>query len=64
MYSQYMGRILKVLLQVSKSWQRLCYDGQLWATFDATDFYKDIPVEKLALILLRAGPFVRHLNLR
>ncbi|KAI5779206.1 hypothetical protein DFH27DRAFT_489227 [Peziza echinospora] len=49
---------------VSKRWYELCHDGQLWGTFDATDFYRDIPAESLAKIIQDAGPFVRHLNLR
>ncbi|KAF8470550.1 hypothetical protein BDZ91DRAFT_541490 [Kalaharituber pfeilii] len=52
------------IIQVCKRWHVLCYDGQLWTTFDASEFYKDIPVEKLAGIIIKAGPFIRHLNLR
>lgn len=49
---------------VSKSFRQLCYDGQLWTSFDASDFYKDIPAESLAKIVVAAGPFVKNLNLR
>lgn len=49
---------------VSRQWHALCYDGQLWTVFDATEFYKDIPVDKLVGIISTAGGFIRHLNLR
>lgn len=51
-------------IQVSRRWHALCYDGQLWQNFDATEFYKDIPVDKLAEIIVKSGSFIRHLNLR
>ncbi len=49
---------------VSKDFQRICYDGQLWTCFDASEFYTDIPAESLAKIIVAAGPFVKNLNLR
>lgn len=49
---------------VSKSWHRTCFDGQLWANMDTTDFYSDIPAEGLVKIIKNAGPFVKDLNLR
>ena len=49
---------------VSKKWYDMCFDGQLWATLNASEFYKDIPSETLIKILTSAGPFVRDLNLR
>lgn len=49
---------------VSKSFHRLCFDGQLWTRFDASEFYTDIPAESLAKIIVSAGPFVKDLNLR
>ncbi|KAF8543928.1 hypothetical protein BDD12DRAFT_818365 [Trichophaea hybrida] len=49
---------------VSKEFQRLCYDGQLWKTLDASEFYNRIPVEQLSQLIVSAGSFVRHLNLR
>lgn len=52
------------LSQVSRQWHTLCYDGQLWTVFDATEFYKEIPVDKLTGIITKAGGFIRHLNLR
>jgi F-box/leucine-rich repeat protein 2/20 len=49
---------------VSKEFHKMCFDGQLWTCFDATDFYKEIPANSLAKILVAAGPFVKDLNLR
>ena len=49
---------------VSKQWHKMCFDGQLWTSLDATEFYKDIPGESLVKILTSAGPFVKDLNLR
>ena len=39
-------------------------DGQLWQTFDAADFYRVIPGDRLTTILATAGAFVKDLNLR
>ncbi|RKF58138.1 F-box/LRR-repeat protein 2 [Golovinomyces cichoracearum] len=49
---------------VSKGFNKLCYDGQLWTSFDATKFYRKISAESLTKILVTAGPFVKDLNLR
>ncbi|TKA30978.1 hypothetical protein B0A50_01946 [Salinomyces thailandicus] len=49
---------------VSKSWHKMCFDGQLWSNLDTADFYQDIPAEGLVKIMTSAGPFVRDLNLR
>ncbi|KAI9811384.1 MAG: hypothetical protein M1832_000903 [Thelocarpon impressellum] len=49
---------------VSRSWQKMCFDGQLWSTLDASEFYRDIPSDALSRIITSAGPFVRDLNLR
>jgi F-box/leucine-rich repeat protein 2/20 len=49
---------------VSKDFYSACFDGQLWTCFDASEFYKDIPAESLAKIIVAAGPFVKDLNLR
>ena len=49
---------------VSKSFYRFCFDGQLWASFDASEFHKDIPAEAVSRIITAAGPFIRNLNLR
>lgn len=50
--------------RVSKDFYKTCFDGQLWTCFDASEFYKDIPADSLAKIILAAGPFVKDLNLR
>ncbi|KAI9871394.1 MAG: hypothetical protein M1830_002958, partial [Pleopsidium flavum] len=49
---------------VSKTWQKMCYDGQLWINLDTSEFYRDIPGDSLVKIITAAGPFVRDLNLR
>lgn len=49
---------------VSRGFNRICFDGQLWTCFDATEFYRDIPAESLSKIIVAAGPFVKDLNLR
>lgn len=49
---------------VSKELNDLCYDGQLWQSFDASEFYTKIPAESLAKIIVAAGPFIKDLNLR
>lgn len=50
--------------RVSKDFYKMCFDGQLWTSFDASEFYKDIPAESMAKIIMAAGPFVKDLNLR
>lgn len=50
--------------QVSSSWHKMCFDGQLWAILDTAEFYQDIPADALVKIITSAGPFVRDLNLR
>ncbi|KAL2752524.1 hypothetical protein ACRALDRAFT_1065642 [Sodiomyces alcalophilus JCM 7366] len=49
---------------VCKMFYRTCFDGQLWTNFDASEFYKDIPVESLTKMIAAAGPFIKNLNLR
>jgi F-box and leucine-rich repeat protein 2/20 len=49
---------------VSKAWQKMCFDGQLWTKMDASDFYRDIPAHQLTKLITNAGPFVKDLNLR
>lgn len=49
---------------VSKEFHDSCYDGQLWQSFDASEFYTKIPAESLAKIIVAAGPFIKDLNLR
>ncbi|KAG6004751.1 hypothetical protein E4U21_000781 [Claviceps maximensis] len=50
--------------RVSKSFYNVCFDGQLWTSLDASEFYKEIPAESLARIIVSAGPFIKNLNLR
>ncbi|KAG6012844.1 hypothetical protein E4U43_007615 [Claviceps pusilla] len=50
--------------RVSKSFYKFCFDGQLWTSLDASEFYKEIPAESLARIIVSAGPFIKNLNLR
>lgn len=47
-----------------KDFHRICFDGQLWTSFDASEFYRQIPADSLAKIIVAAGPFVKDLNLR
>ncbi|KLU81275.1 F-box/LRR-repeat protein 2 [Magnaporthiopsis poae ATCC 64411] len=47
-----------------KDFYRICFDGQLWTSFDASEFYRQIPADSLAKIIVAAGPFVKDLNLR
>lgn len=49
---------------VSRSFYKFCFDGQLWTSLDATEFYSTIPAESLARIITSAGPFIKDLNLR
>ena len=49
---------------MNKHFHKMCFDGQLWTYFDASEFYMDIPAESLAKIIMSAGPFVKDLNLR
>jgi F-box/leucine-rich repeat protein 2/20 len=49
---------------VSKEFYKMCFDGQLWTSFDASPFYQEIPAESLAKIIVAAGPFIKDLNLR
>lgn len=49
---------------VSKDFHQLCFDGQLWQSFDASEFYTKIPAKSLAKIIVDAGPFIKDINLR
>ena len=51
-------------LQVCKQWRTLCTDGTLFTTIDTRTFYRHITSTVLLSMLVSAGPFVRHLNLR
>ncbi|KAG6059764.1 hypothetical protein E4U17_005681 [Claviceps sp. LM77 group G4] len=50
--------------RVSRSFHKLCFDGQCWTSLDASEFYMEIPAESLTRIIVAAGPFIKHLNLR
>ncbi|KAL2140558.1 hypothetical protein VTI28DRAFT_3613 [Corynascus sepedonium] len=57
----------KELVRISRvchEFHQMCFDGQLWKSLDASDFYREIPAESLANIIVSAGPFVKDLNLR
>ncbi|KAJ5294402.1 hypothetical protein N7508_009223 [Penicillium antarcticum] len=49
---------------VSKAWNEMCYDGQLWSKVDTTEYYSKIPSDVLVKLITSGGPFVRDLNLR
>ena len=49
---------------VSKHWHEMCFDGQLWTSLDCQSYYQQITSEALVKIMLRAGAFVKNLNLR
>ncbi len=49
---------------VSKSWHKICFDGQLWGSLDISDCYSSITADAIINIITSAGPFVRDLNLR
>jgi F-box/leucine-rich repeat protein 2/20 len=49
---------------VSKTWNEMCYDGQLWSKVDTTEYYSKIPSDVLVKLITSGGPFVRDLNLR
>ncbi|KIW06392.1 uncharacterized protein PV09_02845 [Verruconis gallopava] len=50
--------------RISKTWHKLCFDGQLWRRLDTSQYYRDIPGDALVKVIASAGPFVRDLNLR
>ncbi|KAL2416402.1 hypothetical protein ABEF95_005147 [Exophiala dermatitidis] len=49
---------------VSKEWHDMCFDGQLWTSLDCQSYYQQITSEALVKIMLKAGAFVKNLNLR
>lgn len=49
---------------VSKTWNKMCLDGQLWTTIDTADYYQVISSDSLVKLITTTGPFVRNLNLR
>ncbi|KAI1826128.1 RNI-like protein [Xylaria intraflava] len=50
--------------RVSKEFHKFCFDGQLWKSLDASEFYSQIPAESLANIIASTGPFIKDLNIR
>ena len=50
--------------RVSRDWHRICYDGQLWSSFDVAGFDQRITADAIASIITKAGPFLCDLNLR
>ena len=52
------------LSSVSRSWHDMCFDGQLWTELDCQSYYQQITSDALIKIMLRAGAFVKNLNLR
>ena len=42
----------------------MCFDGQLWTSLDCQTYYQQITSEALVKIMLKAGAFVKNLNLR
>lgn len=57
-------RILVRCSAVSKSWSRLCFDGQLWSIFETYTFYQDIPAQNLIGLINKTAPFIKYLSLR
>lgn len=49
---------------VSKMWNEMCHDGQLWTKVDTSEYYDKIPSDALLKLIASGGPFVRELNLR
>ncbi|RFU79947.1 hypothetical protein TARUN_2291 [Trichoderma arundinaceum] len=63
-FSHFRPKELVRISRVSKSFYGFCFDGQLWTSIDASEFYQDIPAASLARIIAAAGPFIKDLNLR
>lgn len=49
---------------VSTEWHEMCFDGQLWTSLDCQTYYQQITSDALIKIMLKAGAFVKNLNLR
>ncbi|EXJ63679.1 hypothetical protein A1O7_00014 [Cladophialophora yegresii CBS 114405] len=49
---------------VSKEFHDMCFDGQLWTSLDCQTYYQQITSDALIKIMLKAGAFVKNLNLR
>lgn len=52
------------LSSVSRYWHEMCFDGQLWTSLDCQTYYQQITSDALIKLVLRAGAFVKNLNLR
>ncbi|KAK9318550.1 hypothetical protein V1524DRAFT_7554 [Lipomyces starkeyi] len=52
------------LSAVSRSWYDICYDGSLWHTIDATQYYTRLSSAQLTRLITRSGKYVKDLNLR
>ncbi|KAK9238370.1 hypothetical protein V1525DRAFT_401384 [Lipomyces kononenkoae] len=52
------------LCAVSRSWYDICYDGSLWHTIDATQYYTRLSSAQLTRLITRSGMYVKDLNLR
>ncbi|KAI9679783.1 MAG: hypothetical protein M1817_004797 [Caeruleum heppii] len=50
--------------KVSQSWHKTCFDGQLWTSIDATDYYRRLTPQSLQKLLTGAGPFLKDIQLR
>lgn len=56
-------RELVTLSRVSKTWQSIVLDGQLWSNLQ-TAFVPDISAASFLRIIRQAGPFINNLDLR
>ena len=52
------------LSSVSKTFHEMAFDGQLWTSLDCQSYYQQITKDALIAIILRAGSFIKNLNLR
>ncbi|KAL7421396.1 hypothetical protein Q5752_004281 [Cryptotrichosporon argae] len=52
------------LSQVSREWQAICLDGQLWSLVRLSSFAKILPNSTIDRILASARPFISTLDLR
>lgn len=49
---------------VSRIFYEMAFDGQLWTDLDCQSYYQQITKDALVSIILRAGSFIKNLNLR
>ncbi|KAL9105794.1 MAG: hypothetical protein Q9227_009096 [Pyrenula ochraceoflavens] len=52
------------LSSVSRAFYEMAFDGQLWTSLDCQSYYQQITKDALIAIILRAGAFIKNLNLR